>query len=122
MTSNHPADTLVGMSAYKDAVRIDPEESGSRLELARELLRNGDAVVLVGGRLALRPLPDRILCEVVTQTPPPSRGVSAYLTEVESAKRMLMASSIASGVAGRKLEWVVVDDYGTGTTELWHAN
>jgi hypothetical protein len=114
--------TLVGMSAYRDALHIEPEESGSRLKLAVELLSSRRAVVLVGERLALRPMPDRILCEVITQTPEPSRSPSAHRAEVESAKRMFNASTIKNAVESEKLEWLVVDDYGTGTVELWHAN
>ena len=110
------------MSAYKDALHIEPGESGSRLQLARELLSSGKAVVLLGERLALRPMASRILCEVITQLPTQSREPAAHLSEVESAKQMLNASTIASAVNSKKLEWLVVDDYGTGTVELWHAN
>jgi hypothetical protein len=110
------------MSAYKDALHIEPEESGSRLQLAVECLSSGKVVVLLGERLALRPMPGRILCEVITQLPTQSRQPTAHRSEVESAKRMLTASTIASAVSSKKLEWLVVDDYGTGTVELWHAN
>ena len=110
------------MSAYKDALHIEPEESGSRLQLALELLSSGEAVVLLGDRLALRPMASRILCEVITQLPAQSREPAAHLSEIESAKRMLNASTIASAVKTKKLEWLVVDDYGTGTVELWNAN
>ena len=110
------------MSAYKDALHITPKEAGSRLSLATELLSGCKAVVLVADRLALRPMPDRILCEVITQVPEAARDPSAHQSEVESAKRMLQASTIGSLLEGQRLEWLVVDDYGTGTTELWHGN
>jgi hypothetical protein len=110
------------MSAYSDALHIQPDESGSRLQLALEVLSSGKAVVLLGQRLALRPMPGRILCEVITQLPTHNRQPAAHRSEVESAKRMLSASTIARVVRSKKLEWLVVDDYGTGTVELWHAN
>jgi len=110
------------MSAYRDALRIEPQEAGSRLKLAVELLSSRKAIVLLGDRLALRPMPDRILCEVITQTPALSRGPISHRAEVESAKLMLDASTIKGALGAEKLEWLVVDDYGTGTKELWHAN
>jgi hypothetical protein len=110
------------MSAYRDALSITLEEAGSRLSLAMDLLGSRKAVVLLGERLALRPMPDRILCEVITQVPAAARTPSAHRTEVESAQRMLRESTISAALKGRRLEWLVVDDYGTGTVELWHAN
>jgi hypothetical protein len=35
---------------------------------------------------------------------------------------MLDASTIRKALKSEKLEWLVVDDYGTGTVELRHAN
>jgi hypothetical protein len=108
--------------AYKDALHIELEEVGSRLSLASELLADRRAVVLLGDRLALRSLPDHVLCEVITQIPEASRSPQAHKAEVESARRMLEASTLGSALKGRKLQWLVVEDYGTGTTELWHGN
>jgi hypothetical protein len=106
------------MSAYRDALHIKSDESGSRLTLAQDLLTTGQGVVVLNGVLALRSNGHEILCEVI------SNGPSAdFSSEVASAKDVLARSTLGlPSAAGIALQWIVVDDYGTGTQELWRAS
>ena len=98
----------VDMNAYQNALAIATDTSGSRLDLARELLRTGEAVVLLEHTLALRSDGQRIICEVITRLP-----------EIAAARAVLEASTIRGAVKAREHEWIVVDDDGMGTFQLW---
>ena len=104
------------MSAYKHALHLSSTERGPRLQLAAELLAEGRVVVVLDDALALRPDSDKILCEVI------SSGSAAHQTQVESAKRLLHASTLGSLVNSQRCRWLVVEDYGTGTVELWRES
>jgi hypothetical protein len=43
------------MEAFQDALHIEPDEQGQRLDLARELLQTGKGWVVVGDLVALIP-------------------------------------------------------------------
>ena len=104
------------MSAYKDALRVSSAEQGPRLKLAAELLAGGSSVVLVDGTLALRPHSDGIICEVI------SCGAIAPEIQAQRAKQRLEASTLRSALDTEKCQWLVVEDYGTGTVELWRES
>lgn len=110
---------LAVMSAYKDALHISANETGGRVELAAELLSSGRGVVVLNHLLALRPVASGLVCEVMGHN---GRNPHHYKAEVESAQALLANSSLASATAGKKLSWLVVEDYGMGTVELWRAS
>jgi hypothetical protein len=86
------------------------------LQFAAEVLAEGREVVVLDDALALRPASDRILCEVI------SSGSAAHQTQVESAKQLLHAFTLGSFVDSQRCRWFVVEDYGTGTMELWRES
>jgi hypothetical protein len=104
------------MSAYKNALHLFSAEQGPRLQLAAEMLAEKRAVVVLDGALALRPDSGKILCEVI------SSGSIAPQTQAEEAKRLLRASTFGSFVDWDRCQWLVVEDYGTGTVELWRES
>ena len=107
------------MSAYRDALQIDSTSSPKRVQLAVQLLQNGDGAVLLEGRLALRSMEDDVLCDVVAHKPRPAEGYRGYRAMVNEARAALMNSFLWPAVEGKKLRWSVVEDYGTGTIVLW---
>lgn len=107
---------LAFMSAYKDALHLSSAEVGPRLQLASALLASRQSVVVLEGRLALRPELNEILCEVI------SFGNDAPEIQVQSAKRLLQKSTLGGTIPNRKCRWLVVEDYGMGTTELWRES
>jgi len=109
------------MSAYKQALIVDDDSSEQRLLLAADVLKRGEGVVMLDGVVALRPTPDAILCEVIDPTPTAHRCAEEFKVLVENAERGLAKSKLARLLPRKRLEWIVVDDYGTGTIELWPA-
>ena len=107
------------MSAYKNDLHIRANESGRRAQLAAELVLSGHGVVVIEDALALRPNDGELLCEVISRS---SLDVASYKAVVENAKALLASSSLAAVTSSKKLSWLVVEDYGTGTLELWHAS
>jgi hypothetical protein len=101
------------MSAYKDALHLTSAEQGPRLALAAEILAEGSGVVVLDGVLALRPASDKIQCEVI------SSGTTPPHAQVEAAKRLLLVATLGCLVDSHKCDWLLVDEYGTGTVELW---
>lgn len=109
------------MSAYKHALTVDDSSSEQRLALAAEVLDRCDGVVMLDGVVALRPTPTAILCEVIDPWPTAHRCAEEFRVLVENASRGLAGSKLASRLPRRPLNWIVVDDIGTGTVELWPA-
>ena len=109
------------MSAYKDFLHIDLDASKGRIDLATQLLRRSEGTVVLARRIALRPEPDRILCEIIEGSHDPRRSPEEYESLVKDAREYLNASPLGDAIAKRTLEWVVVADNGTGTVELWPA-
>ena len=109
------------MSAYKDALVIERAASDQRLALAALALAQGDCVVLFEGGLALRPAGRELLCEVIDPSPSERRCAQEYEVLVENAQRALDASPLSALLPRLPCRWIVVADYGTGTTELWRA-
>ena len=107
------------MSAYKNALVVDDTSSEQRLALAAEVLDRCKGVVMLDGVVALRPTPDVILCEVIDPLPTAHRCAEEFNVLVENAGRMLSGSKLASRLPPRPLQWLVVEDKGTGTAELW---
>jgi hypothetical protein len=105
------------MSAYKAALHIKSDESGGRLVLAQELLATGQGVVVLDGVVALRPSGSELLCEVIADGSETDFG-----SVVASARELLATSTLGRSATQRNLQWLVVDDYGTGTQELWRAS
>ncbi|MBS1998719.1 MAG: hypothetical protein JSS86_20485 [Cyanobacteria bacterium SZAS LIN-2] len=113
--------SLDSMSAYRAALHVDEDSGADRLNLAAELLSGSGEVVVLNGRLALRPMGGRILCEVIDPTLGSKRPEPEYRAMVDAAQKILEASPLFSAVQSRELEWLVVADYGTGTVEMWRA-
>ena len=109
------------MSAYKDFLHIEIDSSKGRIDLAMQLLRRSEGTVVLAKQIALRPEPDRILCEVIEGPHDPRRSPEEYASLVETAGEYLKASPLGDAIAKRTLEWVVVSDQGTRTVELWHG-
>ena len=107
------------MSAYRDALSISSDTEGPRRELALEVLASKGGVVLVDERVALRPIEDSVLCEVITRLPEESRSDSAMREEINAAQDLLASSTLADVMKRSSLTWLVVDDYGSGTIQLW---
>ena len=72
--------------------------------------------MVLDGALALRPDSDKILCEVI------SSGSIAPQTQAVRAKRLLQVSTFGGFVDRDRCQWLVVEDYGTGTVELWRES
>jgi hypothetical protein len=113
------AQPLGHISAYKHALVVDDTSSEQRLALAAEVLDRCKGVVMLDGVVALRPTPDAILCEVIDPMPTSHRCAEEFKVLVENAGRMLAGSKLASRLPRRPLQWLVVEDNGTGTAELW---
>lgn len=107
------------MSAYKDALAVDDTSSDQRLALAADLLASCNGVVLLDGALALRPTHSDILCEVIDPMPNAHRCAEEFKVLVENASRLLAASKLGTMLPQKPLHWLVVEDYGAGTVELW---
>ena len=106
------------MGSYKDDLHIHVDESGPRFTLACELLSSGRGVVVLDNTLALRPEPNRILCEVIAESATPA----SFPVAVQAAQSLLERSTIPNILAGKALSWLVVDDYGMGVHVLWHGS
>jgi hypothetical protein len=108
------------MSAYKNALHVNADDHGQRMRLAEELLNRGETVVL-DEELALRPVSDGLLCEVIASSGTDRKDLERVNRAIKRGKALLRSSQLGELVAGRKLTWLVVDDYGMGTRVLWQA-
>ncbi len=109
------------MSAYRDALSISADSSDQRLELAAEILAAGTGVVMFNDTVALRPTRTCLLCEVVDPAPSSRRCENEFEVLVENARTMLDSSRLRQRLPNIPRKWLVVEDYGTGTAELWRA-
>ena len=109
------------MSAYQNALAIEPGAAGQRLALAAEILASGAGIVLLEGVVALRCVGRALFCEVVDPMPSARRCALEYEVLVENARRTLEASKLDAFLPALPRTWLVVADYGTGTVELWRA-
>jgi len=108
-------------SAYRDALSISADSSDQRLELAAEILASGAGVVMFNDTVALRPTRTCLLCEVVDPAPSSRRCENEFEVLVENARTMLDSSRLRQLLPNIPRKWLVVEDYGTGTAELWRA-
>ena len=104
-----------------ETLLIDDSSSEQRLTLATDLLDRCAGVVILEGVATLWPRPDEIECSVTEPSGTVARCEEEYKVMVENAARALQASRLGRRLPDRPLRWVVVDDYGTGTAELWRA-
>jgi hypothetical protein len=109
------------MSVFKEALTIDSGSSKERLELAKEMLSRGAGVVIYENTVALSLAPTYLLCEVVDPMPSARRCENEFEVLVENARRMLESSRLKEFLPDLPCRWLVVEDHGTGTVELWHA-
>ena len=100
---------------------VDAGSSDERLAQAAEILASGSGVVIFNQTVVLRPTRSQIRCEVIDRTPASRRCEHEFGVLVENAQRMLEASRLGTVLPNLPLRWSVVDDHGTGTTELWRA-
>lgn len=108
------------MSAYRDAFAIGADSSDQRLDRAAEILAAG-GIVLLDNTVALRPTETCLLCEVVETAPSARLCEHEFEVLVENAQRVLDASRLGKRLPDMPRKWLVVEDDGTGTVELWHA-
>jgi hypothetical protein len=109
------------MSAYRDALFVDANSSDECLDLATEILVTGAGVVLFDEAIALSPTPTCLICEVIDPAPASRRCENEYEVLVENAQRMLDSSRLGKRLPDIPRKWLVVEDCGTGSVELWHA-
>lgn len=109
------------MSAYKHVLAIERDDSEQRLALAAEILADGEGTVMLGGVLALRSTGHELLCEVVDPSPSARRCENEYEVLVENARLALERSRLRDLLPPVPQRWLVVEDTGTGTVELWRA-
>ena len=107
------------MSAYRDAIAIDACASGERLAAAAAALASGTGVVLLDKQVAMRPAHGHIRCEVVDPMPSARRCEQEFEVLLENARRALQASAFRDLMPRLPLQWLVVEDQGTGIEELW---
>jgi hypothetical protein len=107
------------VSAYKNALQLRTDASPQRIERAASVLDRGEEVVLIDGQLALRLESGRIMCEVIDPLFDGPKLEQRYRALVQSAQQLLSASPLSAYARTKNLEWLVVRDYGTGTTQLW---
>ena len=100
-------------------MHVSATEVGQRAQLASELLRSGEEVVVLDNVLALRAERGGILCEVIVS---PGSNPSSYPSAVASAQALLSNSTLSNTILGKRLTWLVVDDYGMGTSVLWRGS
>jgi hypothetical protein len=104
---------VVVMSAYKNDLHIEGSEEGQRLQLAVDLLRHAQGVIVIDDLLALRAGSQGIItCEVIV------RGPAEPQLQIENAQALLNSSTIGKHLHARNLEWIAVEDYGTGTVQV----
>jgi hypothetical protein len=101
------------MSAYKNDLHIESSEAGQRLHLAVDLLGHARGVIVIDDLLALRAGSQRITCEVIV------RGSAEPQLQIENAQTLLNGSTIGKHLQSWNLEWIAVEDYGTGTAQVW---
>ena len=106
-----PVDTLV----------IDNSSSDQQLALAQELLESCRGPVALEGVATLWPSPAHIECAVADPAPGAARCEEEYKVLVENAARALRSSKLGARLPDRPLRWLVVDDGGVGSVELWRA-
>ena len=107
------------MSTYKHALVVDDTSSEQVLALAAVVLDRCEGIVMLDGVVALRPAPGVIRCEIIDPNPTAHRCAEEFKVIVENASRGLAGSKLASRLPHRPIQWLVVEDYGTGTVELW---
>jgi hypothetical protein len=76
-------------------------------------------VVLISDVVALRAEPAGIFCEVIDPYHGAHGSQQRYEALIANAKAALEASPLAGTVSSEQLQWLVVDDYGMGTRQLW---
>ena len=104
-----------------DRLVVDDSSSDQRLALAQELLESCRCAVVLDGVATLWPSRTHIECAVPVPAPFTPRCEEEYKVLVENAARALQSSNLAGRLPNRPLRWLVVDDYGTGSIELWRA-
>ena len=109
------------MKSFRDALQISCREEGPRLQLAVELLLTGSECVVLENTVGFCPDSSGLSCEVITRHPDATNAVGLYENELEMARQMYQASTLAEALAGQALRWSVVDDYGMGRAEVWRA-
>jgi hypothetical protein len=109
------------MSARERAFAIEAGASDQRLALAAEVLASGSGVVVLDGVVALRLTNQWLVCEVADPTPSAHRCENEYEVLIENARRALEASKLRALLPHLPRKWLVVNDFGTGKVELWHA-
>jgi hypothetical protein len=76
-------------------------------------------VVLLDDQVAFRSDGDNVLCEVIDPYSGGPRSATRFEQLVESARTLAKDSPLDRYLRTKKLRWIVVADYGTGTRQLW---
>lgn len=109
------------MKAFDHALSISCDEHGPRFDLAVDLLLRQKKFVVLDGRIAFYQTTENIECEVISQWNSDGTQPQIFQREYEAAKVMFDASTLGKVLTGHKLRWSVVQDYGMGRSEVWHA-
>jgi len=107
------------MTAYRNAVDLYLDSPRDRICTAAGFLREAKTTVFVEGWLALRGTSrNAVLVEVVDRADATGRS-DHYESLLAQARSLLADPSFACFVEGMQLDWLVVQDYGTGTIQVW---
>ena len=107
------------MTAYRDALALSESDGQSRLDLAVTMLNEEGFVVLFEHQIALRRERDRILCEVIEPYVQVPGSADRYQKLLDSAQALFRESTLYRALPDVRLDWIVVNDYHTGTIQLW---
>jgi len=106
------------LSAYENALIVSMKVDGARRNLALDRLLSARGIVLIGRQLALRPGRDHIKGEVILPHHA-TRSAQEFQVAIAGGVDLLARSPLSDIARLRRLEWLVVDDYGTGRVQLW---
>jgi hypothetical protein len=107
------------MRAFDNALHLTASASSERADLARVLLDTREGVVVLDAFVALRPENGGITCEVIVPSHSCNGNEQRYKELIVEAQALVRASPLAGFLAAKPLRWLVVDDYGMGTVQLW---
>ena len=103
----------------RGAFSVALSDTPQRTEVARSLLENGEASVLLEDQVLMHSDGERLVCYVIDPFLDGPRSPERFENLIESGRALLSDSTLGSYAANRRLEWAVISDYGTGAVQLW---
>jgi hypothetical protein len=107
------------MRAFDNALHLTAGASPERVALARELLESRKGVVVLEGRVALRPEGGGITCEVIDPSHDSTGSEAHYERLVAEGQKLIEAFALVGFVEASPRRWIVVTDSGMGAVQLW---